>query len=36
MSEDDPLPETSYTAEGKERVSLWKRDLAGLAKDAGA
>lgn len=35
MSEDDVLPETSYTAEGKERVELWKRDLTDLAKDTG-
>lgn len=35
MSEQDLLPETSYTAEGKERVALWKEDLLHLANDAG-
>ena len=35
MSEDDLLPETSYTAEGKERIQLWKQDMSDLAKDTG-
>lgn len=36
MSEDEVLPQASYTAEGKERIRLWRNDLADLAKDAGA
>ena len=36
MSDDDVLPQASYTAHGKERIRLWRSDMTELAKDAGA
>ena len=35
MSDDTAIPEGSFTARGKERINLWKYDLADLAKDSG-
>ena len=35
MSEDDAIPQASYTVRGKERIKLWKHDLSDLAKDTG-
>ena len=35
MSDDDAIPQGSYTVRGKERIRLWKQDLTELAKDAG-
>lgn len=35
MSDDDAIPQGSYTARGKERIKLWKHDLTDLAKDTG-
>ncbi len=35
MSDDDAIPQGSYTVLGKQRINLWKEDLNDLAKDAG-
>lgn len=35
MSDDDAIPQGSYTARGKERIKLWKHDLTDLVKDTG-
>lgn len=35
MSDADVIPQGSYTAQGKERIRLWRNDLAELAKDPG-
>ena len=36
MSDDDVIPQASYTAQGKERIRLWRNDMTELAKDAGS
>ena len=35
MSDDDAIPQGSYTVRGKQRIKLWTEDLTDLAKDAG-
>lgn len=35
MLDDDVIPQASYTAQGKERIRLWRNDMTELAKDAG-
>ncbi|DBB12167.1 TPA: hypothetical protein ACH3X3_006274 [Trebouxia sp. C0006] len=34
MSDDDAIPQGSYTVRGKQRIKLWTEDLTDLAKDA--
>lgn len=35
MSDDDAIPQGSYTVRGKQRIQLWKHDVTDLAKDSG-